>query len=104
MAAVGHVAVLAVDARRGEAARLPFRVGVLEQLAVERVAVGAELMAAVTELRREIRGRARDATVRQRVARRGAGERAIATRRTEALVTAHVARRARDAARPQRRV
>ena len=61
-------------------------------------------MTAATELRGEIGGRARDATVRQRLARRRAGQRAIASRRTEALVVAHVARRAGNAARAQRRV
>ena len=104
MTAVRHVAVLALHARGREAARLPLRVGVLEQRAVQRVALGAELVAAAAELRGQIGGRARHPAVRQRLARRRGGERAVAPRWTEALVAADVARRARDPARAQRRV
>ena len=104
MAAVRHVAVLALHARGREAAGLPFFVGVLERLAVQRVAIGPELVAGAAERRGEIRGRARHPLVRQARARRRAGERAVAPWRTEALVAAHVTRRARDTARVQRRV
>src|SRR5207249_947620 len=80
VAAVGHVAVLALDALAREAIRLPLVVRVLEELAAEREAVPAELVAAAAELRGEICGRARHAPVRQRLARRGAGERPVAAR------------------------
>src|SRR5204862_2367928 len=43
VAAVGHVAVLALDALAREAIRLPLVVRVLEELAAEREAVPAEL-------------------------------------------------------------
>src|SRR5205814_1015762 len=76
--------------------------GVLATLAAEREAVLAELVAAAAELRGEVRGRARHASVRQGLAGRGAGERAIAARRAEPRVTAHVTGGTRNAARRQR--
>src|SRR3990167_5618560 len=58
VAAVGHVAVLALDALAREAARLPLVVGVLEELAAERQAVGRELVTPLAELRAQERRRA----------------------------------------------
>src|SRR5206468_927797 len=104
VAAMGHVAVLALDALAREPAGLPFRVCVLEQLAVEREAVGRELVAAPAELGGEERRGARHAVVRERLARRGAGERAVAARRTEPLVAAHVTAGAHEPSGPERPV
>src|SRR5439155_16770635 len=55
VAAVGHVAVLALHALAREAARLPLVVGVLEELAVQREAVGSELVPALADLGAEER-------------------------------------------------
>src|SRR5437870_8024137 len=71
--AVGHVAVLALDALAREPARLPFVVGALEQLAVERESVGRELMAALAELGLEEGRRAGDTVVGHALARSRAG-------------------------------
>src|SRR5688572_22907951 len=104
MAAIRHVAVLTLHAGGGEAARLPLVVGVLEQLARQRIPVGRELVAVATELRSEIGGRARHPAVGERLARRGAGKRAVTTRRAKALVTANMTARTWDAAAAQRRI
>src|SRR5205823_4878171 len=58
VAAIGHVTVLALDAVAREAARLPFHVRVLEQLAVQRKSLARELMTPATEPGGEERGRA----------------------------------------------
>src|SRR5712692_6138870 len=92
-----HVAVLALDALTGEPARLPFVVGVLEQLAVQRESVGCELVTAAAELGFEEGGRARDPVVRQRLPWDAARERAVTAGRAEALVAPHVAAGARHA-------
>ncbi len=94
---IGHVAVLALHARAGEPARLPLVVGALEQLAVQREPVGGELVAAAAELGLEEGGCARDAVVRQRLARDAARERTVAPGRAEALVAPHVTAGARHA-------
>src|SRR4030095_14111045 len=86
-----HVAVLALHALAGEPARLPFAVGVLQELAVQREPVGRELVTAGAEFRLQERRRAGDAVVGQGLARGRARQRAVAARRAEALVAAHVA-------------
>ena len=85
------MAVLALNALARETARLPLAIRVLEGLAVQRGPVGAELVTAAAERRRQERGRAGDAAVRKRLARRRARQRAVAAWRTEALMGAHVA-------------
>ena len=102
--AVGHVAVLALDALAREPARLPLVIGALEQLAVEREAVGRELMAALAELGPQEGRRAGDPVVGQGLTRSRAGERAVAPGRAEPRVTPHVAARARHALAGQRGV
>src|SRR3989442_5032891 len=102
VAAVGHVAVLALDALAREPAGLPFLVRVLEQLAVEREAVGRELVAALAELGGEERRGARHAVVRERLARRTAGERAVAARRARPLMNADVTAVAHEPSSPER--
>src|SRR5262249_20641057 len=99
-----HVAVLALHTLAGEAACLPFAVGVLQELAVQREPVRRELVTAGAELRFQERRRAGDAVVGQGLARRRAHQRAVAAGRTEALVTAHVAGGARHALTPERRI
>src|SRR5439155_1725739 len=101
MAAVGHVAVLALDAVAREPARPPLVVRALEEFAVEREAVGRELVAALTELGAKEGGSARHAVVRERLARRCAGKRAVATRRAEPLVSPDVTARADQSPDPE---
>src|SRR5207249_11421108 len=96
MAAVGHVAVLALDALTREPARLPLGVGVLEELAVQREALGRELVATLAELGAQERGSAGHAVVRERLAWRGRGERPVAARRAEPLVGTDVTARAHE--------
>src|SRR2546427_96516 len=99
-----HVTVLALDALTGEPARLPFVVGVLEQLAVQREPVGRELVTAAAELGLEEGGRASDPVVRQRLPWDAARERAVTPGRAEALVAPHVAAGARHALGAERAV
>src|SRR4030095_6671730 len=90
MAAIGHVAVLALHALPREPACLPLVVGGLEELAVEGEPVGRELVAIAAELGFEEGRRARDAVVRQALARSGGSQRAVATGRAEALRAPHM--------------
>src|SRR5262249_51995252 len=87
-----------------EATALPLVVGGLEQLAVEREAVRLELVAAAAELGLEEGGGSRHAVVGQRLARCRARHRAVAPRRSEALMAPDVTGRARHAAAGERHV
>jgi hypothetical protein len=96
MSAIGHVAVLALEAPSPRGTFLPFFIGVREGRAIEGEAVGSELVAARAELRAQERGGPRDPAMRELCARGAAG--AITAGRTEMFMAAQVAARADDAA------
>src|SRR5688572_3146206 len=104
MAAVGHVAVLALLPAPRRRARPPLLERVLEELAVQREAVRGELVAARAEFRAKECGRAREPIVRKCLARSSARQRPIAPRWSEELMPPHMAARADDALGLQLRV
>src|SRR4029453_15131919 len=96
---VRHVTVLALETPSRRRALLPLFVGVLEGRAVQGEPIAPELMAARAEISaKEGRGPC-DAAMRELRAGTAVSRGAIAARRTEVFVAAHVTARANDPAR-----
>src|SRR5882672_619547 len=98
MPAIRHVTVLAVKPPASRRALAPLCIGVLERLAIEHETIRPELVAARAKLGMKKSRCPRHATMRESLARRAVGHRAVPARRAEMFVAAHVATRADDAA------